>query len=174
MNRKKEKKNTYSQTSRLENPKELQLHHNHKKFLFLTVLSLFAQCKMHYWWLVTWLDWKPELDRPSSHFFEYSKQSRETRMSDLGSQPREVWEKPGRLPAEWRLGSSENTSNRLFLSPAWPSLTMCHLFGIKSLVSWSWFWERYGLQLHVKIILMWIVCLHLDLTWRTSALIWCL
>jgi hypothetical protein len=22
----------------------------------LTVLSLFAQCKMHYWWLVTWLD----------------------------------------------------------------------------------------------------------------------
>jgi hypothetical protein len=27
-----------------------------RKFLFLTVLSLFAQCKMHYWWLVTWLD----------------------------------------------------------------------------------------------------------------------
>jgi uncharacterized protein YlaI len=22
----------------------------------LTVLLLFAQCKMHYWWLVTWLD----------------------------------------------------------------------------------------------------------------------
>jgi hypothetical protein len=26
---------TYSQTSRLENPEELQLHHNHEKFLFL-------------------------------------------------------------------------------------------------------------------------------------------
>jgi hypothetical protein len=44
-----EKKNTYSQTSLLENPEELQLHHNHEKFLFLTVLLLFAQCKMHYW-----------------------------------------------------------------------------------------------------------------------------
>jgi hypothetical protein len=50
MNRKREK---YSQTSRLENPEELQLHQNHEKILFLTVLSLFAQCKMHYWWLVT-------------------------------------------------------------------------------------------------------------------------
>jgi hypothetical protein len=28
----KEEKNTFSQTSRLENPKELQLHHNHEKF----------------------------------------------------------------------------------------------------------------------------------------------
>jgi hypothetical protein len=28
-----EKKNTYSQTSRLENPEELELHHNHEKFL---------------------------------------------------------------------------------------------------------------------------------------------
>jgi hypothetical protein len=43
------KKNTYSQTSRLETPEELQLHQNHEKFLFLTVLLLFAQCKMHYW-----------------------------------------------------------------------------------------------------------------------------
>jgi hypothetical protein len=31
-------------------------------------------------------------------------------MSDLCSQPREVWKQPGRLPAEGRLGSSENTS----------------------------------------------------------------
>jgi hypothetical protein len=31
---------------------------NHDIFLFLTVLLLFAQCKMHYWWLVTWLDKK--------------------------------------------------------------------------------------------------------------------
>jgi hypothetical protein len=46
---KKRKKNTYSQTSRLENPEELQLHYNHEKFLFLTVLLLFAQCKMHDW-----------------------------------------------------------------------------------------------------------------------------
>jgi hypothetical protein len=43
-----ERKNAYSQTSRLETPEELQLHHNYEKFLFLTVLSLFAQCKMHY------------------------------------------------------------------------------------------------------------------------------
>jgi hypothetical protein len=55
MNRNREK-NTHSQTSRLENPEGLQLHHNHEKILFLTVLLLFAQRKMHYWWLVTWLD----------------------------------------------------------------------------------------------------------------------
>jgi hypothetical protein len=42
MSREKEK-NTYSQTSRLENLEELQLHHDHEKFLFLTVLLLFAQ-----------------------------------------------------------------------------------------------------------------------------------
>jgi hypothetical protein len=42
-------KNTYSQTSRIENPEELQLHHNHEKFLFLTLLLLFAQCKINYW-----------------------------------------------------------------------------------------------------------------------------
>jgi hypothetical protein len=41
-------------------------------------------------------------------------QPRETRMSDLGLQPREGWKQPGRLPAEGRLGSSENTSNCLF------------------------------------------------------------
>jgi hypothetical protein len=46
---KEREKNAYSQTSRLETPEELQLHHNHEKFLFLTVLLLFAQCKMHYW-----------------------------------------------------------------------------------------------------------------------------
>jgi hypothetical protein len=42
------KKKTYSQTSRLDNPEELQLHQNQKKIPFLTVLSLFAQCKMNY------------------------------------------------------------------------------------------------------------------------------
>jgi hypothetical protein len=37
--------------------KYIQSNHNHEKFLFLTVLLLFAQCKMHYWWLViTWLE----------------------------------------------------------------------------------------------------------------------
>jgi hypothetical protein len=56
MNRKREKKKTYSQASRLENSEELQLHHNHEKILFLTVLLLFAQFKMHSWWLETWLD----------------------------------------------------------------------------------------------------------------------
>jgi hypothetical protein len=30
-------------------PEELQLHHNHEKFLFLTMLLLFAQCKMYHW-----------------------------------------------------------------------------------------------------------------------------
>jgi hypothetical protein len=45
----KREENTYSQTSRLETPEGLQLHHNHEKVLFLTVLSLFAQCKMHNW-----------------------------------------------------------------------------------------------------------------------------
>jgi hypothetical protein len=51
MNQKKKEreKNTYSQISRLETQEELQLHHNHEKFLFMTVLSLFAQCKMNYW-----------------------------------------------------------------------------------------------------------------------------
>jgi hypothetical protein len=44
----KKRENTYSQTSRLENPEGLQLHHNHEKFLFLTVLLLFARCKMNY------------------------------------------------------------------------------------------------------------------------------
>jgi hypothetical protein len=31
---KERKKNTYIQTSRLENPEELQLHNKHEKFLF--------------------------------------------------------------------------------------------------------------------------------------------
>jgi hypothetical protein len=44
-----ERKNKYSKTSRLETPEELQLHHNYEKFLFLTVLLLFAQCKMYCW-----------------------------------------------------------------------------------------------------------------------------
>jgi hypothetical protein len=51
MNRKRERnKNTYSQTSRLENPEELQLHHNHEKFLFLRVCAV-ALCTMKnaYW-----------------------------------------------------------------------------------------------------------------------------
>jgi hypothetical protein len=51
-----QRKNTNSQTNRLVNPEELQLHHNHGKFLFLTVLLLFAQCNLYYWWLVTWLE----------------------------------------------------------------------------------------------------------------------
>jgi hypothetical protein len=41
--------NGYFQTSRLETPEELQLRHNQVEFLFLTVLLLFAQYKMHYW-----------------------------------------------------------------------------------------------------------------------------
>jgi hypothetical protein len=50
-NEQKERKNTYSQTSRLQTPEELQLHHNQgkKKILFLTVLLLFAQREMRHW-----------------------------------------------------------------------------------------------------------------------------
>jgi hypothetical protein len=33
-NEQKERKNTHSQTSRLETPEELQLHHNHKNSCF--------------------------------------------------------------------------------------------------------------------------------------------
>jgi hypothetical protein len=60
---------------------------------------------------------KPELDYPSSHFFEKSNQPRETRMSNLRLKPSEVWKQPGRLPADGRLSSSENRSKsrrRLF------------------------------------------------------------
>jgi hypothetical protein len=32
-----------------EKPEGHQLHHNHEKFLFLTVLLLFAECEMYYW-----------------------------------------------------------------------------------------------------------------------------
>jgi hypothetical protein len=46
---KEREKNACSRTSRLETPEELQLHHNHEKLLFLTVLLLFAQCRMNYW-----------------------------------------------------------------------------------------------------------------------------
>jgi hypothetical protein len=47
-NEQKERNKYMQSTSRLENPKELQLHHNHEELLFLTVLLLFAQCKMHW------------------------------------------------------------------------------------------------------------------------------
>jgi hypothetical protein len=38
---KEKKKYTKSKTSRLQNPEVLQLHQNHEKFLFMTVLLLF-------------------------------------------------------------------------------------------------------------------------------------
>jgi hypothetical protein len=59
-------------------------------------------------------------------------------LSDLRLQTREVQSQPNWLPAIMRPGNSENTSkqrHRLFLLPAWPSLNMCHLFGILRLVS---------------------------------------
>jgi hypothetical protein len=37
---KEREKNTYSQSSRLENPEELQLHHNHEKILFKCAVAL--------------------------------------------------------------------------------------------------------------------------------------
>jgi hypothetical protein len=83
---------------------------------------------------------KPELDRPSSHLFELSNQPRETRMSDLGLQHREVWEQPDRLPAEGRPVSSENKSKPRrcrYLLPACLalSLNIFHLFGIRRTVT---------------------------------------
>jgi hypothetical protein len=39
----------------VEKLEELQLHHNHEKKNILTVLLLFAQCKMNNWWLVSGL-----------------------------------------------------------------------------------------------------------------------
>jgi hypothetical protein len=60
-------------------------------------------------------------------------------MSELGLQPREVWKQPDRLPAEEKLGNSENTNKQrrcqLFLWPTWPSLHIRHLLGIRSLVT---------------------------------------
>jgi hypothetical protein len=47
-NEQKERKVRTVRPAGLKTPEELQLHHNHEKFLFLTVLSLFAQCEMHY------------------------------------------------------------------------------------------------------------------------------
>jgi hypothetical protein len=47
----------------------------------LTVLLLFAQCKMHYWWLVTWLDlssWIPLVSSPIPKWqngMEYSRKA---------------------------------------------------------------------------------------------------
>jgi hypothetical protein len=59
-NEQKERKHSHSQTCRMKNSEELQLNHDHEKFLFLNVLLLFAQFKMHYWWLVTWLELSTE------------------------------------------------------------------------------------------------------------------
>jgi hypothetical protein len=47
--RTKKEKMLFSQTSRLENPEELQLNNNHQNFLLLTVLLLPAQCKKQCW-----------------------------------------------------------------------------------------------------------------------------
>jgi hypothetical protein len=69
----------------------------------------------------------------------------ENSMSDLGFKPREVWKQPYRLPAEGRLGNSENTSKLrrcLFLFPAWPSLNMCHLLGIRDLLFIYLYFEK--------------------------------
>jgi hypothetical protein len=45
-NKQKERKKIQTvRPASFKNPEELQLHHNHEKFLFLTMLLLFAQCK---------------------------------------------------------------------------------------------------------------------------------
>jgi hypothetical protein len=48
-NRTNKESSIYSQISRLENLKELQLNANHDKIPFLTVLLLFENCKTHCW-----------------------------------------------------------------------------------------------------------------------------
>jgi hypothetical protein len=71
--------------------------------------------------------------------FEISNKPRETRMRNLGSEPREVQNQPDRLPAEGRVCSSEMTSKpRLFhlCCLRWPSSHRCHSFGIRSFAAW--------------------------------------
>jgi hypothetical protein len=58
-NRKREKKCVQSDQPAW-NPGGASATPQSRKILFLTVLSLFAQCKMHYWWLITWLDLVPQ------------------------------------------------------------------------------------------------------------------
>jgi hypothetical protein len=79
-----------------------------------------------------------ELYLPSLRFW-IANRPRETRMSDLSFQLREVWKQPDRLPAEERPGTWENTSKLrrcLLSSNPWPSSNICHLLGIRSLVTW--------------------------------------
>jgi hypothetical protein len=56
-----------------------------------------------------------EFGSSSKRFCVQSSELKESRMSDLGLQPREVRGQSGQLPAEERLGCSENTSDCLFL-----------------------------------------------------------
>jgi hypothetical protein len=59
-------------------------------------------------------------------------------MRDLGLQPREVWKQPDRLPAEGRLGSSENRSKPrhcLLFVACLALVEYMLLFGIRSLVT---------------------------------------
>jgi hypothetical protein len=59
-------------------------------------------------------------------------------MSDLGLQLREVWKQPDRLPAEGRLGSSENTSKPrrcLYFVACLALVAYVSLIGIQSLIS---------------------------------------
>jgi hypothetical protein len=77
-------------------------------------------------------------------------------MSDLGSQPREVWKQPDRRPAEGRLDSSENTSKPrrclFLLLRSWPSLHMCYLFGIRrSATSFDLMTNPYSDHLHLHL-----------------------
>jgi hypothetical protein len=55
---------------------------------------------------------KPELDRPSSHFFGYSNQPRETRMSDLCLNPKKYGISPiGFRPKEGQVGQKTQASS---------------------------------------------------------------
>jgi hypothetical protein len=87
-----------------------------------------------YWWISrSWI--------ALPHFFWIIEPAQRTRMSDLGSQPKEVWKQPGRLPAEGRLGSSENTRNSLFCCLLGPLCiyATCLAFGayICSIFNWT-------------------------------------
>jgi hypothetical protein len=82
---------------------------------------------------------KPELDCPSSHFSNNRISPEKPVWANLGSQPREVCKMPDGLPIEERQGSSGTQASQgvLFLFVAWPSVNICRLFGIQSLVSRS-------------------------------------
>jgi hypothetical protein len=111
-------------------PQKRQLHSLLVSFELFDLASLRPAAD----WIVSVLPWV--VSRGRSYGFLWAE---EPVWATSAHNPGKLCKQPGRLPAEGRLRSSENKSQCLFLLPAWPNLHMCHLFGIRSLVSCSWF-----------------------------------